>query len=225
MPAPRFSPKAIAFLRSLKRNNRRDWFQPRKEQYETLLRQPMLHLIEQLAIDLKPLAPELLADPKSLFRIYRDTRFSEDKSPYKTHVAAVFPHRHLAKLGGGVLYLHVAPDEVWAGGGSYRPETAVLQAEREHIAANFRRFRAIVESPGFRRVLGTLDGGDQLQRVPRGFPPDHQAAKYLKYRMFIGGREFPAAFATSPKFYAGVLDVFRHVTPLLKFLNEPLLNR
>jgi uncharacterized protein (TIGR02453 family) len=223
MPAPRFQPKAIGFLRALKRNNKRDWFQPRKEQYETLLRQPMLELVERLAIDFRTFAPELRADAKSIFRIYRDTRFSEDKSPYKTQVSAVFPHKRLAKLGGGVLYLEVTPSGVWAGGGIYRPDTLVLQAEREHIASNFRRFRSIVESPAFRRVLGDVEGGDQLQRVPRGFPPDHPAAKYLKYRMFIGGREFPAAFATSPRFYAGVLNVFRHATPLLQFLNEPLL--
>ena len=217
MPAPRFHPKAMAFLRALKRNNRRDWFQPRKEQDETLLRQPMLDLVERLAIDFRTFAPDLTADAHSIFRIYRDTRFSEDKSPYKTQVLAVFPHKRLAKLGGGVLYVEVAPTGVWAGGGIYRPETPVLQAEREHIASNFRRFRSIVESPAFRRVLGDLDGGDPLQRVPRGFPPDHPAAKYLKYRMFIGGREFPAAFATSPRFYAGVLNVFRHATRSFSF--------
>lgn len=222
MTAPRFSPKAFAFLRALKRNNKREWFQPRKSEFETLLRDPMLSLIERLAIDFKGFAPELTAGPKSLFRIYRDTRFSEDKSPYKTHVAAVFPTRDLEKLGGAVLYLHLAPDGVWAGGGIYRPETHVLQQEREHIAVNFRRFRAIVESPGFTRVLGTLDGGEHLQRVPRGFPPDHPAAGYLKYRMFLGGRDFPAAFATSPRFYQGILKVFRHATPLVRFLNEPL---
>ena len=223
MNAPRFSPKAVAFLRALKRNNKREWFQPRKAEFEALLRDPMLSLIEQLASDFRSFAPELMAGPKSLFRIYRDTRFSEDKSPYKTHVAAVFPTRDLAKVSGAVLYLHLAPDGVWAGGGLYRPETPVLQKEREHIAANFRRFRAIVESPGFKRVLGQLDGGEPLQRVPRGFPPDHPAAGYLRHRMFLGGRQFPAAFAASPRFYEGVLKVFRHATPLVRFLNEPLL--
>ena len=223
MAAPRFSPKAIAFLRALKRNNRRDWFQPRKEQYETLLRMPMLEVVERLRVDFGRFAPELSANPKSLFRIYRDVRFSEDKSPYKTHVAAVFPNRNLSTFGGGGLYVEVTPRWVWAGGGIYAPPTPVLQAEREHIATNFRRFRAIVESPAFRKVVGRLEGGDLLQRVPRGFPPDHPAASYLKYRMFIAGREFPASFATSPRFYAGVVNVFRHVTPLLRFLNEPLL--
>ena len=97
---PRFSPKALAFLRALKRNNDRDWFKARKDQYELLLRGPMIEIIERLAVDFRTFAPDLLASPKtSLFRIYRDTRFSEDKTPLKTHIAAVFPSRGLPKLG------------------------------------------------------------------------------------------------------------------------------
>jgi len=120
------------------------------------------------------------------------------------------------------MYFHVALDGVWVGGGMYSPDTSQLQAEREHIAANIKRFRAIVESPQFKRVLGTLDG-EQLQRVPRGFPKDHEAAVYLRYRQFLGGKEFPAQFACSPGFYKGIVGVFREVAPLVKFLNEPLL--
>src|SRR4029078_10586124 len=97
-----------------------------------------------------------------------------------------------------------------------------LQAERDHIAGNIRRFRAIVESPRFRRTMGALEG-EQLQRVPRGFPKDHPAADYLKYRQFLAGKEFPVRFASSPGFYKGVVSVFREVAPLVKFLNEPLL--
>jgi uncharacterized protein (TIGR02453 family) len=221
---PRFSPKAIAFLRALKRNNNRDWFKARREQYEVLLRGPMIEIIEQLASDFRDFAPELLASPKtSLFRMYRDTRFSDDKSPLKTQVAAVFPNRRLPKHGGAGLYFHVAPEGVWAGGGLHLPPTPLLQLVRERIASNSRQFRAIVESPAFRRGAGALDESEQLQRVPRGFRPDHEAARYLKLRQFIAGREFSAAFATSPRFYAGLLGVFRQVAPLVRFLNEPLL--
>jgi uncharacterized protein (DUF2461 family) len=105
----------------------------------------------------------------------------------------------------------------------YSPDTAQLQAVREHIAANHRRLRAIVEAPAFLRAAGPLHG-DQLQRIPRGFAKDHPAAEFLKYRQFMAGREFPAVFATSPRFYAGVLAVFRQVVPLTTFLNEPLIN-
>ena len=221
---PRFSLKALAFLRALKRNNNRDWFKTHKDQYELLLRGPMTEIIERLAADFRTFAPDLLASPKaSLFRIYRDTRFSEDKAPLKTQIAAVFPNRQLPKLGGAGLYFHVAPDGVWAGGGLYSPLTPQLQVVREHIAANLRPFRAIVESLSFRRGVGQLDATEQLRRVPRGFPPDHEAAHYLKFRQFIAGRDFPAAFAASPRFYAGIVGVFRQVAPLVRFLNEPLL--
>jgi uncharacterized protein (TIGR02453 family) len=221
---PTFSPAAISFLRALKRNNDRDWFRARKDRYEELLRGPMIAVIERLANDFRAFAPDLVAHPKtSLYRIYRDTRFSANKTPLKTHVAAVFPCRGLPRHQGAGLYLEVAPAWVWIGGGMYAPDTSQLQAVREHIATNVPRFRRIVESPVFRRSVGPL-GGEQLQRVPRGFPRDHAAAEYLKYRQFLAGREFPANFAASPTFYAGVLNVFRHVAPLTRFLNEPLLN-
>jgi uncharacterized protein (TIGR02453 family) len=220
-----FDPRALAFLRALKRNNDRDWFRARKDQYESLLREPMIDLIERLAVDLQGFAPDLVASPKtSLYRIYRDTRFSSDKTPLKTNVAAVFPCRGLAKHEGAGLYFEVAPGWVWVGGGIYAPETSTLALVREHIAASPRRLRSIVESPTFRRVVGTLDG-ERLQRVPRGFPKDHEAAEYLKFRQFLAGREFPATFATSPQFYSGLLTTFRHIAPLVRFLNEPLLGR
>lgn len=222
MPAPRFSPKAIAFLRALKRNNRREWFAPRKDQFEALLRRPMLDVVEHLAVEFSAFAPELSAGPKSVFRIYRDTRFSSDKTPYKTNVAAFFPDRDLPRHSGAALYMEVTPGWVWAGGGLYYPESTILHKEREHIAGNFRRFRAIVESPVFRRRVGPLEGGELLQRVPRGFAPNHPAASYLRYRMFVAGKEFPASFATSPRFCGGLVDVFKHLTPLIRFLNEPL---
>jgi uncharacterized protein (TIGR02453 family) len=223
--APRFSPAAISFLRALKRHNDRDWFKARKERYEELLRNPLIAVIERLAGDFRTFAPDLVAQPKtSLYRIYRDTRFSDNKAPLKTHIAAVFPCRGLAKHQGAGLYLEVAPTWVWVGGGLYAPEPHQLQAVREHIAANLTRLRKIVESAPFRRHVGVL-GGAQLQRVPRGFPREHPAAPYLKYRQFVVGREFPAGFASSPSFYRGVLNVFRHLAPLTQFLNEPLLAR
>jgi uncharacterized protein (TIGR02453 family) len=219
-----FSPRALAFLRALKRNNDREWFRARKDRYEAELRAPMAALIDRLAGDFRAFAPDLVANPKTaIYRIYRDTRFSDNKTPLKTNVAAIFPCRGLPKHQGAGLYLEVAPGWVWVGGGMYSPDTSQLLAVREHIAANHRRLRAIVEARTFRRVAGPLHG-DKLQRVPRGFAKDHPAAEFLKYRQFMAGREFPASFATSPRFYSGVLAVFRQVAPLAAFLNEPLLN-
>ncbi len=218
-----FPPEALAFLRALKRNNRREWFKPRKEEYETLVRAPMIAIVERLADDFRTFAPDLVVSPKtSVYRVYRDTRFSENKTPYKTHVAAIFPSRGLPKHQGAGLYFHVSPEEVWVGGGMYAPDTSQLQAVREHLASHLKRLKSIVESPAFRREVGSLEG-ERLKRVPRGFPGDHPAADYLRYRQFIVGREFPAAFATSPRFYDAILKLFQRVAPFSRFLNEPLL--
>src|SRR5438552_2658322 len=224
-PAPRFSVETLTFLRALKRNNRREWFNAHRDDYEAAVRRPMTAIVEQLAIDFREIAPELVASPKvSMYRIYRDTRFSENKTPYKTHVAAVFPTRRLPKHEGAGVYFHVSPEEVWIGGGMYMPQPAQLLAVREHIAANIKQLRAIVESPGFRRKVGRLEG-EKLTRVPRGFPKDHEAGEYLKHRHFIAGAEFPATLAASPAFYRTLLGVFREVLPLARFLNAPLLDR
>jgi uncharacterized protein (TIGR02453 family) len=223
MASPCFTPRTLAFLRALKRHNDREWFKARRDDYERHVRGPMVACIERLAEDFRAFAPQLVASERaSLYRIYRDTRFSADKTPLKTHIAAVFPWRGLAKHEGAGLYFHVSPDEVWAGGGMYVPDTSQLHLVREHIARRHRRLRAIVERPSFLKLAGALEG-ERLSRVPAGFPKDHPAAGYLKYRQFLAGREFPAAFATSPRFYPTLLALFREIAPLCAFLNEPLL--
>ena len=218
-----FPAETLRFLRALKRNNRREWFNAHRDDYEMYVRQPMTAIVERLAVDLRAFAPELVASPKvSIYRIYRDTRFSANKKPYKTHIAAVFPTRSLPKHEGAGAYFHVSPDEVWIGGGMYMPQPQQLVAVREHIAGHHKQLRAIVESPGFRRHVGPLHG-DRLKRVPRGFPHDHPAAEYLKFRHFVAGAELPASLATSPAFYKKVLTIFREVTPLARFLNAAVL--
>lgn len=221
---PRFPPETLRFLRALKRNNRREWFNPRKDRYEAEVRAPMIAVIEQLALDFRSFAPELVASPRlSMYRIYRDTRFSPNKTPYKTHVAAVFPWRGLPKHEGAGLYFHVSTEEIWIGGGMYMPQPAQLHAVREHIAANVKQLRRIVEAPAFRRTIGTLEG-ERLQRMPLGFPKDHPAGDFLKYRQFLAGTESPPTFASHPRFYGRLLEVFKVVAPLARFLNTPLLN-
>ncbi len=219
---PRFSRETLAFLTRLKRNNRREWFNARKDDYDAVVRQPMIAIVERLATDMRGIAPELHVSQKSIYRIYRDVRFSENKQPYKTNVAASFWHRELGKGGGAGMYFHVATDGVWIGGGMYMPDTSQLHRVREQIAANPQHFRSIVEAPAFKRSLDGGLEGEQLQRVPRGFPKDHEAAGYLRYRQFLAGREYPARFATSPQFYPGLLDVYRRIAPLIRFLNDAL---
>jgi len=218
-----FTPKTLAFLRSIKRNNDRQWFHANRVQYEQHVRGPMLSVIERLAADFPTFAPELCADPKvSLFRPWRDTRFSEDKKPLKTHVAATFPHRVLGRMNGAGLYFEVAATWVWIGGGIYSPDTSQLQLLREHIAGNHRELDKIVRSSRFKR-LGGLQG-ERLSRVPRGFAKDHPAAHYLQFKQFLGSREEAASFAVRPDFYRQLLQTFRQLTPLVRFLNEPLVS-
>ncbi len=218
-----FSRKTLAFLRALKRNNDREWFRLRKPQYEAHVRGPMVALLAQLAADLPRFAPELISDPRvSLYRIYRDTRFSHDKSPLKTHVAAHFPSKGFLRNEGAGLYLEVAPAWVWIGGGLYMPPASDLRLIRAHIAGNYRALRRIATGPSFRRAVGTLDG-ERLSGMPRGYVKDHPAAEYLRFKQFLAGREFEAEFATTARFYSELLRIFQAVAPLVRFLNTPLL--
>jgi uncharacterized protein (TIGR02453 family) len=174
-PARSFTPRTLAFLRALERNNRREWFHARKDRYENDVREPMVALVERLAADFRGFAPDLVASPRaSIYRPYRDTRFATNKDPIKTNVAAVFPHRLLAKHEGAGFYVELAPHHVWFGGGMYMPTSPQLHQVREHIAAEHRRLARIVGSAAFKRTFGTLEG-EQLKRVPGGFPPDHPA--------------------------------------------------
>ena len=217
-----FTPKTLSFLRSLKRNNKREWFHERREQYEAHCRQPMITVIERLAEDFRSFAPDMLADPKvSLFRQFRDTRFSDDKTPMKTHLAATFPSRTLGRMNGAGLYFEIAPGWVWIGGGLWRPDTSQLQLVRDHIVDNQRELEAIVKSPRFKK-LGGLQG-DRMTRVPRGYAKDHPAAGYLQHRQFIAFREEPAAFASAPQFYKELKGTLEAIVPLVRFLNAPLI--
>jgi uncharacterized protein (TIGR02453 family) len=217
-----FTAKTLAFLRALTRNNDRDWFRRRKDDYEQHVRGPMIDLLGRLARDLPKFAPELVSDPRvSLYRIYRDTRFSNDKTPLKTHVAAHFPSRGFPRGEGAGLYLEIAPKWVWVGGGLYMPSSTDLQAIRTHIAETHPALERIVRTRRFTQAAGAL-GGEQLTRVPRGYLKDHPAADFLRYRQFLAGREFEPGFATSAGFYAELLKVFRGVVPLVRFLNAPL---
>jgi len=219
-----FTGKTVAFLRNLKKNNDRAWFHARRADYELHCRAPMLAIIDRLAHEFTRFAPDLAADPRiSLFRPWRDTRFSENKAPLKTNIAAVFPNRGLGRMNGAALYFEVATTYVWIGGGIYAPDSPQLQAIREQIAGNQRRFEKLIASPAFRKIGGLK--GDTISRVPRGWPKDHPAAQYLVHKQFLGFREEPAAFAARPDFDKQLVATFKALAPLVSFLNEPLLAR
>jgi uncharacterized protein (TIGR02453 family) len=203
-----FPKEGLQFLRSLKRNNKREWFQERKSIYETHIKRPMEELMAALTADIAEFAPEMVASPR-LSRIYRDVRFSKDKSPYKTYVAV---GTGLPKHEGARYYLHIAAEELFIGGGIYMPTPEDLSAVRNHIAANPKSFIKLVTAPRFRKLFGAVEG-ERLTRVPRGFAADHVAADYLRHKQFYVGRTFPAKLA---------VETFREMLPFVRFLNEPI---
>lgn len=223
-PTSPFTPNTLRFLRALKRNNRREWFHAHKDRYEHDVRQPMIAAVERLADELRGFAPDLMADPRrSLFRIWRDTRFSEDRRPLKTEIGAVFPHRNGRRHESAALYFEIGPQWVFAGGGLYRPERTTLQRVRERIAMAPDRFHRLVTAPAVRREGGLQ--GEQLKRVPRGFPADHPTAAYLKHTELLVFREWAPELMTSPRFWPEILRVFKATAPLVRFLNEAILEQ
>ena len=215
-----FTKDTLKFLRALKRHNERDWFNAHKANYETHVKTPMLAIIERLATDFPQIAPDLVASPRSMYRIYRDTRFSPDKTPYKTHVSAAFSHQRLPKNESASLYFHLSATELWIGGGLYAPQTPQLHRVRGHIVANLRRFGSLAESPAIKRLGGVR--GERLQRVPRGFPKDHKAADYLRLKQYLIGDQLDAEKALSPRFYDMLVRRFTTIAPFIQFLNAPL---
>ncbi|MGO9230108.1 MAG: DUF2461 domain-containing protein [Bryobacteraceae bacterium] len=218
-----FPPEAMGFFRGLARNNRREWFLPRKAVFEASVKQPMRELVTALNGALAGFAPEFATDPdKAIYRFYRDTRFSHDKQPYKEQIAASFRARGTA-LGHSGFYFAISHKEVAVGGGVYMPEPATLLAIRNHIARNHVALRRILANPKVLSLFGEMQG-EQLTRVPKGFCADHPAADLLRFKQFLLYVVLPPTLATSPQLYAEIVDRFRAMTPFLRFLNAPLPN-
>jgi uncharacterized protein (TIGR02453 family) len=221
-----FTPKAVAFLRQLARNNRREWFQPRKQTYEDELRQPMMRLADLLNEQLRTFAADHVTDPsKAVFRIYRDTRFARDKTPYKTHVAALFPRRGLPKLAGGAYYVQLSVEGVEVAGGIYGPGPAELAAVRNAIVRAPRQFRQLVEAPSVRRLVGPLVG-DKLTRIPRAFDDatdDPAVLELLRQKQFYYDVDLPLEVAYTPGLAREVGKRFRAMAPTIDFINAAVL--
>ena len=216
-----FPPAALTFLADLKQHNNRPWFQARKDLYERCVKAPMSELIASIEEAFRSFAPEMVADPRtSLYRIYRDTRFSPDKSPYKTHVAAVFPVRGLPKNAGPGLYLHISPEELLIGGGMYMPEPQVLRAVREQIVASPNEFLAILQARPFRKIFGELEG-ERLRTMPKGFSADSEAAEYIRYKQFLFAKVFAPKVATTARLLPAILECFQTGMPLIRLLAQP----
>lgn len=217
---PGFSPEALTFLRSLKRNNRRDWFQPRKEIFETKLKVPMIQLVEAINAELLHFAPEHISDPKkAVYRIYRDTRFSADKTPYKTHIAAIFPNHNLEKHSSAGFYFHLTAKSVGIAAGSYMPGPDELRAVRAWLAENHKQFRAAARRP--QKMFGKLEGS-AVTRMPKGFAAGHPAEDLIRMKQWLYWVELDAKLATTPRLLPELMKRFRAAAPVIAMLNTPL---
>jgi uncharacterized protein (TIGR02453 family) len=215
---PGFPPEALEFFRELRNNNDRDWFKPRKEIYEEQVRRPMRELVESLNRALAGFAPEYATDPdKAVHRIYRDTRFRKDKTPYKNHIEASFRRGGPLATAESGLYVAVSDKEAAIGGGVYAPDPATLLALRQHIGAKYEELRKILRAAPVRKLLGEVQG-EKLTRVPKGFAADHPAADLLRLKSYVLYVTLPAELAATPQFYGEILKRFKSMTPFLKFL-------
>jgi uncharacterized protein (TIGR02453 family) len=183
---PWFTRDLFRFLGELARNNDRAWFQAHKAEYERAVRDPMLRFIAAAAAPLAQLAPEVVVDPRpvggSLFRIHRDTRFSKDKSPYKTHVAAHFRHRAGRDVHAPGFYIHLAPGEVMVGAGIWHPDPVALGRIRQALVTDSTGWKRVKRSRAF-RAAGELTG-ESVQRAPRGFDPAHPLIDDIRRKDF-----------------------------------------
>lgn len=219
---PGIPPAGIEFFRSLARHNNRDWFPPRKHIFEEQVKQPMRELVAAVNAAMMSFAPEYTTDPdKAIYRIYRDTRFSKDKTPYKTHLAANFRWRGGGRTEGAGFYFAISHKEVAIGGGLYMPTPEALLALRHHIADNYKELRKVAEGRTVRRLLGEVQG-EQLTRVPKGFAADHPAADWLRFKRFILYTVLEPDIATSPALLREIVQRFRAMTPFIAYLNSAL---
>jgi uncharacterized protein (TIGR02453 family) len=213
-----FRPEAIQFLVDLAQNNDRAWFQPRKADYERLLKSPLEALCVALADRFAARGLPLSADPaRSPFRIYRDVRFSKDKSPYKTNVGADFPWTGGGdpRVGG---YFHLEPGEIFVGGGMWHPEPAQLAAFRKLVVDDPARIHALIDDPAFVKRFGSQLGGERLKRVPQGFPADHPEAELLKHKDVTFGHRLSDDQVTRADLPDTLADAFEDAVPLMRLL-------
>jgi uncharacterized protein (TIGR02453 family) len=222
---PFFRASALTFLRNLERNNRREWFEPRKQEFERELKQPMLALIEEVTSAMTEFAPaHVRPAQRSLMRIYRDTRFSADKRPYKNRVAAWWSCAGLEKTSGAGFYVHISAKEVVIAAGAYMPERDQLLAIRTFLLTHHAEVRRMLENRKLRRVMDVFSGMP-LTRPPKGFPKVHPAMDLILCRQWGLEATLPAKEALKKEFPREIITRFRLAAPLVNALNRPLTHR
>jgi uncharacterized protein (TIGR02453 family) len=215
-----FEKASIDFLTELAANNNREWFNDNKARYEEHVLDVALRFIQSMQDPLAQLAPEFTAVPQrvggSLMRVYRDTRFSHNKLPYKTNVGIQFRHRQAKDVHSPGYYVHVDPERVFLGAGMWRPEPDSLRAIRERIVAKPAEWKSVLRDATFRRHFDL--GGESLSRAPRGFDKDHELIEDIRRKSFIAVRDLDVADCLDPQFQRKVEASFAAATPFMKFL-------
>jgi uncharacterized protein (TIGR02453 family) len=219
-----FGPELFSFLAELRANNNRDWFAANRDRYEEQLLEPAIAFIDAFAPRLEEISPHFRADARptggSLFRIYRDTRFSKDKTPYKTHVGIHFRHERAKDARAPGYYLHIGPDEVFAGGGIWHPSTGAATRIREAIIAEPERWRQATRGGAFAKRLEL--GGGSLKRVPPWADQEHVFADDLRRKDFFGWARLSESDVVAPRFVEEYARVCRAAAPLQQFLCDAL---
>lgn len=216
-----FGDKSLRFLRGLARHNDRTWFLAHKPDYEAHVREPFQRLLGDLQPALHAVSPHYRAEPRgqggSLFRIHRDTRFANDKTPYKTWQGARLFHERRREVPAPSYYVHLQPGESFIAGGIWHPEPDALRRIRHFIADNPAAWKRAAHAPAFRRRYA-LEESDTLVRPPRGFDPAFEFIDDLKHRNFVAWRGLDDATMTGPRLRAVLEKDLQALAPFMDYL-------
>jgi uncharacterized protein (TIGR02453 family) len=213
--------ETLSFLQELSENNHKEWFDANRPTYQKV-RKNVIATVDLLLEEMVQLDPGLggIEAKSCLFRINRDVRFSNNKAPYKTNMGASMAKGGKKSPYGG-YYLHIQPGSCFLGGGSYQPDSASLKKIRERLDRDANSFRAILESPGFRKHFGEI-GGDALKTAPKGFPRDHPDIDLIRMKGFTAIKQIPDSVLTSPDFVPQAVEMLAEIVPFIQWLNEAL---
>ena len=217
-----FPKEGLQFLRELELNNEREWFDAHKATYTEVVKPAVEALAASVGAGLMKFAPGYATEPKkAIYRIYRDTRFSHNKTPYKTNVGALFYRADLGKSEASAFYVEISPKHVGIAGGCYMPDAERLRLIRGHIAEHYGRFSKMVQVKALVASMGELQG-EKLSRPPKGFPPEHPGIEVLKGKQWYYWRELPPEMALTAGIVKEIVSRFQVMLPVVEFLNEPM---
>ena len=217
-----FPKEGLQFLKELERNNDREWFDAHKATYTEVLKPAVEALVASVGAEMMKFAPAYVTEPKkAIYRIYRDTRFSHYKTPYKTHVGALFYRADLGKNEASAFYVEISAKHVGLAGGCYMPDADRLRLIRGHIAEHYDRFAKMLKGKALAASMGELQGG-KLSRPPKGFDAEHPGIELLKGKQWYYWRELPPETAESAGVVKEIVSRFQLMLPVVEFLNEPM---